>query len=138
MKVYWALILKRIPFDLCYVNPRDQREVAFTGQKVVPVVQLDDDWRLDSGPICEWLDENFPERPIAGTTDQARQAILRADQWVTTNVIGLAFRSIIDNERPLSAYRNEKWQNPGERYARDFRLSPVVGPVCLGAQTQTY
>ena len=106
MKVYWALILKRIPFDLCYVNPRDQREVAFTGQKVVPVVQLDDDWRLDSGPICEWLDENFPERPIAGTTDQARQAILRADQWVTTNVIGLAFRSIIDNERPLSAYRN--------------------------------
>lgn len=106
MKVYWALILKGVPFDLRYVSPSDQHEIAFTGQKVVPVVQLNNDWLLDSGPICVWLDEQFPERTIAGANEQERKAILAADQWATQNIIGLAFRSIIDNDTSFSAFRN--------------------------------
>lgn len=75
MKVYWALVFKDIEFKLQYVNPQDQREVSFTNQTIVPVVKIDEEWRMDSGPICCWLDERFPERPIAGSNDQERKAI---------------------------------------------------------------
>lgn len=106
MKVYWALVFKDIEFKLQYVNPQDQREVSFTNQTIVPVVKIDEEWRMDSGPICCWLDERFPERPIAGSNDQERKAILAADQWASDNIIGLSFRSIIDNETSFSAFRN--------------------------------
>jgi len=106
MKVYWALMFKRIPFDLCYVSPRDQREIKFTGQRTVPVVKIDEEWKQDSGPICQWLDAQFPERPLSGSNSDERDAIIAADQWVDENIIGLSFRSVIDNETAFSAFHN--------------------------------
>ena len=35
MKVYWALVFKKMPFALQYVSPTDQKELAFTKQRVV-------------------------------------------------------------------------------------------------------
>lgn len=106
MKVYWALVFKGIDFDLRYVNFRDQHEVSFTGQRIVPVVTVDDEWRFDSGPICCWLDEHFPDSPIAGAGEDEHEAILVADDWVTRNVLGLSWRCILDDESLFSAYRN--------------------------------
>lgn len=106
MKVYWALMYKAIGFDLRYVDPRSKREINFTKQPVVPVVKNGDEWKLDSGPICCWLDELYPERSIAGGDAQERAAILTADQWVTDNVIALGFRGVIENDKLFSAFRN--------------------------------
>lgn len=106
MKVYWALVYKQMPFRLQYVSPRDQKELSFTNQKIVPVVQIGDEWRLDSGPICCWLDEHCEGRPLSGSTCAERQLIVDADNWVTKNVIGLSFRAIIDNDASFSAFRN--------------------------------
>jgi len=106
MKVYWALVFKGIRFSIDYVNPATKASIAFTNHKVVPVVQIDDEWRLDSGPICCWLDERFSDRPVAGADRDEKEAIAAADQWVSDNVIGLSFRSIIDDESFFSAFRN--------------------------------
>ena len=105
MKVYWALIHKRISFNLTYVSP-DQSEIAFTRQTVVPVLQVGDAWKLDSGPICRWLDDLHPHTRIAGDGLEEQQAIEDADAWVTNNVIGLSFRSFIEDDTRLSAFRN--------------------------------
>ena len=85
MKVYWALIYKRLPFTIRYVSPVDQEEIAFTTQHVVPVLQVGDEWRLDSGPICCWLDELYPEIIISGESESERQAIMEADKWISSN-----------------------------------------------------
>ena len=106
MKVYWALIYKQIAFDLCYVSPRGHQEIAFTEQRVVPVLMIGDEWRLDSGPLCQWLDERFPATPFAGETDQERRDILLADQWVTENLIALGFRLAIDEDTKRAAFKN--------------------------------
>ena len=56
MKVYWALIFKKMLFDLQYVSPTDQKELAFTNQRIVPVLKIGDEWRLEPG----WLQTSFP------------------------------------------------------------------------------
>ena len=106
MKVYWALIFKKMLFDLQYVSPTDQKELAFTNQRVVPVLKIGDEWCLDSGPIYCWLDEHNEEHLIAGADSAERQQTTEADNWVTNSVIGLSFRSFIDNGKPFSAFRN--------------------------------
>ena len=106
MKVYWALIFKRIAFDLRYVNPRGHAEIAFTQQRTVPVLKVGDAWRLDSGPLCEWLDELFPDIKIAGRSDAERERIREADAWVTNAVIAVDFRRMIDPQARGVAFRN--------------------------------
>ena len=106
MKVYWALIYKRIDFDLCYVSPRGQAEIAFTNQRVVPVLKVGEEWRLDSGPICRWIDELFPTPLFAGATKAEKTAATEADQWVTENLIALSFRRAIDPDTKRAAFRN--------------------------------
>ena len=115
MKVYWALAYKQLPFALVYVSPVNQSEIRFTQQRVVPVLRIDQEWRLDSGPLCQWLDERYPDRPVAGISAQQRDDIIAADDWVTRNIIGLSFRAAIDNDRPFSAFRN------GRKLARVMR-----------------
>ena len=106
MKVYWALIFKQIAFDLRYVNPRGHAEIAFTQQRTVPVLKVGDAWRLDSGPLCDWLDELFPDIKIAGRSDAERERIREADAWVTNAVIAVDFRRMIDPQTRGVAFRN--------------------------------
>ena len=54
MKVYWALVLKKLPFSLVFVSPGEPVEIAFTGQRLVPVVTVGDQWKQDSTPIVQW------------------------------------------------------------------------------------
>ena len=125
MKVYWALVYKRIPFEIVYVHPRDQREIAFTLQNVIPVLEVGDDWKLNSADICIWLDELFPEHQISGKTGPSREAILAADEWVTANIIALVFRSIIDREESRNTFHN------GRVLGRTMRQTSGGAPLGL-------
>ncbi|MFK8183865.1 MAG: glutathione S-transferase family protein [Phormidesmis sp.] len=106
MKVYWTLIYKNLPFKLHYVHPISQKEIKFTKQKVVPVLKIDDEWKLDSTLICLWLDEQNPSLGFLGYEESQRKDVLAADQWITDTIIPLAFRSAIDNGGDGLAYRN--------------------------------
>ena len=115
MKVYWALVYKRLPFNIVYVNPLDQREIAFSEQRTVPVLKIGEEWRRDSGPLCEWLESEFPSPTFDGAPPEERAAVREADRWVTENVIALNFKLAVDEQHRGIAFRN------GRKLARIMR-----------------
>lgn len=108
-KVGCCLYYKKLPFEFVPVNPIDSKEVAFTGQTQVPVLQIDEEWRTDSTPLAQWLDELFPQYPLFGHTQQDREAILALDDWVTNSLILRGFRTVY--ETPMNArLRHTAWR----------------------------
>ena len=108
-KVGCCLYYKKLPFEFVPVNPVDPREIAFTGQPQVPVLQIDDEWRTDSTPLAIWLDELFPEKPLLGSIQQERESILALDSWVTDSLILAGFRSAYEGEMSAK-FRHRAWR----------------------------
>lgn len=98
LKVGVFLKYKQIPFEFVPVNPVfSQRQLSqFPGQRKVPVLTIDEEWRADSTPLGIWLDEVFPDRPILGDTPEETQRILEIDQWVNDELIMGSFRSVME------------------------------------------
>lgn len=78
MKVYWALQYKRAEFEIQNANPFIRKEIAFTKQDLVPVLQIGKVWRQDSRENCVWFDEFYPQRPFAGNTGSAARGHRRS------------------------------------------------------------
>lgn len=108
-KVGCCLYYKQLPFEFVPVNPVDSKEIGFTGQTQVPVLQIGEEWRKDSTPLAQWLDERFPDRPLLGNSDSERNQILAMDKWVTDSVILSLFRSAYDAEM-TAQYRHRAWR----------------------------
>jgi len=108
-KVGCCLYYKDLPFEFIPVNPIDSKEIGFTGQTQVPVLQIGDEWRTDSTPLAIWLDELFPEKPLFGKTEQERQSILALDSWVTDSLILAGFRSVYEGEMNAK-FRHRAWR----------------------------
>jgi glutathione S-transferase len=108
-KVGCCLYYKKLPFEFVAVNPMDPREIAFTGQTQVPVLQIDDEWRTDSTPIAIWLDELFPEKPLLGNSQQEKESILALDSWVSDSLILAGFRSVHEGEMNAK-FRHRAWR----------------------------
>jgi len=108
-KVGCCLYYKKLPFEFVPVNPIDPREIGFSGQAQVPVLQIGDEWRTDSTPLAIWLDELFPEKPLLGNTPQESESILALDSWVTDSLILSFFRYA--NEGEMNAkFRHSAWR----------------------------
>lgn len=101
MKVYWALRMKSLPFELIYVSLFDQKEIAFTEQQMVPVLSIGDEWKLDSTPIVHWLDEKFPDNNLTGVSPRERSAIAEIDEWASEQYIPAFFRHCTDSHKNL-------------------------------------
>jgi len=108
-KLACCLYYKKLPFEFIPVNPIDPKEIAFTQQTQVPVLQIDDEWRTDSTPLALWLDELFPEKPLLGNTQEERKNILALDSWVTNSLILAAFRSGYEGEMNAK-FRHRAWR----------------------------
>ena len=100
-KVGCCLYYKQLPFEFVPVNPVDNSQIKFTNQTQVPVLQIDDEWRLDSTPLALWLDELFPERPLFGQSPEERDAILAVDDWISQSLIVSGFKTVY--ETPMNA-----------------------------------
>lgn len=105
-KVYWALQYKGVSFDVVYINGFTQSEIAFSSQKVVPVTRFGEDWIQDSRDTCLHLDKLFPDKAFAGNSEQERENIIAADQWVNLNIFALHFRACIDRQEKAISKRN--------------------------------
>ncbi len=110
-KVGCCLQYKGLPFEFVPVNLTDPKEIAFTGQTQVPVLQIGDEWRTDSTQLAIWLDELFPEKPLFGNTEHERESILALDSWVTNNLTLAFFRTVYEGEI------NAKFRHHAWRYA---------------------
>ena len=101
-KVGCCLYYKKLPFEFVPVNPMDPRAITFTGQTQVPVLQIGDEWRIDSTALAEWLDELFPDKPLFGQSQQDKEKILVLDDWVTNSLILSSFRAVYDTPVPMT------------------------------------
>ena len=110
-KVSAYLYYKGLPFDFVGVSPVEpDKTIGFTGRTQVPVLKIDDEWRLDSSPIGMWIEERFPEKPLLGTNDAERDVILTIDKWASDQFIpGMIFRSAVDGEKN-EAFRKRAWR----------------------------
>lgn len=108
-KVGCCLYYKKLPFEFVPVNPTDPREIAFSRQTQVPVLQIDGEWRTDSTPLAQWLDELFPQYPLFGQSQQDTEDILVLDDWVTNSLILGGFRTAHESEMN-SRLRNVAWR----------------------------
>ncbi len=108
VKVGAFLKYKQIPFDFIPINPvhpgRQLRQ--FPGQRKVPVLTIDGEWRAESTDLGIWLDEVFPERPILGRNQEDTDHILRIDQWVNDELIMGRFRHAMEWESVRDGIRN--------------------------------
>lgn len=90
-KVRVAFAEKGVEVELIEVDPRARparlRELNPTGR--VPVLELEDVAIRESTPICEWLDEAYPDPPFWPAAASARAAARGQLRWVddelTTN-----------------------------------------------------
>ena len=105
-KVGCYLKYKKLDFELVGVNPITSAEIAFTGQKRVPVLKIGDEWRLESSELGLWLEELYPEIPIMPADEAARAEVLAVDQWVSESLIPTIFRRAVEWENPIYSIQN--------------------------------
>ena len=106
IKVGSFLKYKDIPFKFVPVNPISPVQIKFTGQRQVPVLKIDQEWRKDSTPLGIWLDQLFPEKPLLGDCESDTNAILAIDQWVSDSLITGKFRAAVEWEKTWNSLRN--------------------------------
>ena len=97
---------KKLDFELVGVNPITSAEIAFTGQKRVPVLKIGDEWRLESSELGLWLEELYPAIPIMPADEAARAEVLAVDQWVSESLIPTIFRRAVEWENPIYSIQN--------------------------------
>ena len=119
LKLGVCLHFKKLAFESTAVDVLNQSEIAFTNQKMIPVLAIDDEWRIDSTPLAIWLDERFPDPPLLGRTPRERERILEIDDWVSHALIPMVFREFVEWEH-FVPWLIERW-----RYARVlYRTKP--------------
>jgi glutathione S-transferase len=75
-RVALALAHKEIPTEVVRIDPGDRSLVrSISGQDLVPVIEDDGEVVHDSTAILMWLENRYPERPLA-PADRARRAEL--------------------------------------------------------------
>lgn len=106
MKVKTFLDFKRLDFHFTHVRPVTNEQIAFTGQRQVPVLKIGDEWRTESSQLGLWLDELYPDRPLLFGSDDARRKIMEIDAWISDMLIPSMFREVVDWGRSDKAMRN--------------------------------
>ena len=97
---------KQLPFEFIPVNPVTREQIRFSKQRKVPVLSIDGEWKCDSSPIGIWLDERFPEKPLLGSNDSEKEAILAIDHWISAQLLPARFRAALHWENAWDAIRN--------------------------------
>lgn len=114
MKVGCYLKYKQLPFKHVPVNPLRPKQIRFTRQRRVPVLEIGDEWRLESSELGVWIDEVCPERPLLGRDAAERAVILEQDRWISEALIPSRFREVVD------------WTNSWDALRNGWRLAEIV------------
>lgn len=113
-KVGCYLKYKQLDFALVPVNPLTNKEIAFTKQRQVPVLEIDGQWRKESSELGIWLDELYPQKPLLPESTEQREAVLAVDRWISDSLLPSIFRYAVE------------WQNPWYSIQNGWRLSRAV------------
>ncbi|MEL7453810.1 MAG: glutathione S-transferase family protein, partial [Pseudomonadota bacterium] len=102
------LYYKQIEFEHVPVNPIDpMATLEHTGGSMVPVLDIDGEYRRESSHHAHWLDELYPERPLRPAEHISK--IDEVDRWVSDTFLRGFFRAAVDAEDTLQ-FRFRFWR----------------------------
>jgi glutathione S-transferase len=122
-KVRLALTEKRLPFELQLEKVWERRPEYFALNPANEVPTLVEENGLvipDSGTICEYLEEAYPDTPLLGTTLAERVEVRRLVAWfdnkfareVTANLLGEKFmKRLMGRGNPDGALLRQGYAN---------------------------
>ena len=106
MKVACYLGYKKIAYDFVGVSPITFKQIAFADKKQVPLLQIHDEWRLESSEIGLWLDKVFTDLPLLPTEPSEQKLVLEIDQWISDQLIPAMFRFTVDWPSKIMGLQN--------------------------------
>ena len=93
-----CLILKNIKFITIPVRFTDKEKIAFSKQKLVPILDYKEGFVSDSWNIINWLNENYPKRKIF-INDNSKTFSYFLYLWTSRQLLPILFK-IIAHEIP--------------------------------------
>jgi len=101
------LYYKGLEFTHIPVNPIDPaKTIGHTKQTMVPVLEIDGEWRTESSAHGHWLDELFPDKPLCPAAHA--QSVRDNDDWASA-FLHAGFRALINNDLN-AAMRARLWR----------------------------
>ena len=95
VRVSFALAERRIAHDVVEVPPTAARPGGFvvpaefiehSPRGEIPMVRSGTEYRVDSLPILEWLEERIPDRPLLATGEAERAMVRERTAWIDNHV----------------------------------------------------
>ncbi len=107
-KVRIMLAEKKLDFDLQLERYWERRRdfIALNPASQVPVLKENGQLLADSGAICEYLEEMYPNPPMIGRTTIERAEVRRLSGWFNNKFYYEVTKYILD-ERVLKFYRKD-------------------------------
>ncbi|WP_166994172.1 glutathione S-transferase family protein [Pseudomaricurvus alkylphenolicus] len=104
------LYYKGVDFTHVPVNPVDPTAALGDDKGTqVPVLEIDNEWRLESSEHAHWLDELFPENPLYPLAHQKK--IDEIDCWISDKFLTSIFRFAINDGNPIGLdFRFRAWR----------------------------
>ena len=93
-----CLIQNNIEFITIPVRFTDKDKIAFSKQKLVPILDYKDGFVCDSWNIINWLNENFPEKKIF-INNSSKNFSYYLHLWTSRQILPILFK-IIAHEIP--------------------------------------
>lgn len=101
------LYYKGLDFTHIPVNPiNPTATIGHTKQTMVPVLEIDGEWRTESSDHGHWLDAIFPDKPLCPTEHE--QIVRDNDAWASA-FLHAGFRALIDTDLN-AAMRARLWR----------------------------
>ena len=104
-RVKMALAHKGLQFESFPWRFTEKDAIAFSGQKLVPVIVDGNRFVCDSWIIASYLDEAYPDRPLLFAGEEARTLAFFAKHWVERVVHPAVLRAILPD---LYAHLHDK------------------------------
>jgi glutathione S-transferase len=103
-KVAAMLDYKRLPYRTVFIHPTKKAEIAFSGKKLVPIIDDDGTIVEDSTDILLYLEDKYPTPPALPADPAARKAVLALEDWIDA-VLGPDFFVANNLGRPANRKR---------------------------------
>ena len=93
-----CLMYKEIPFETIPVGFSEKYKIAFSNQKLVPIIVNNDNFICDSWNIIIWLDQNYINKPLF-INDSNKTFCYFLYHWTSKELLPELFK-VIANEIP--------------------------------------
>ncbi len=100
-KVARALSLKKVEFERVVVSEPEEIRHYSPDTLTLPVLEIDDERRPESGAILFWLDERYPEPPLLASDSKVAEAQRSLAEWSDSSFAFYWNRWLASQEEPV-------------------------------------